>query len=99
MKLKPKKWKWKNGKTDDFHYGLIYQDLDKLDKNNDFGFLHPAEEIENIDTGKKEMSNNAMTYHQLTAPLISAIQEQQAQITALQTLVNTLQSQIKQLIS
>jgi len=97
MQLKPKKWNWKkfvdekDERATDYHYGLVYQDIDKLDKDNNFGFLCPSEEYKDTETGETKMSNNGLTYSQLIAPLISAIQEQQKMIEKLSARIRVLE--------
>jgi len=80
--LQPKQWNWNNGLDNDTHFGLVYQDLDALDTNNNFGFLH---ESDGSATG-----THGLVYTELIGPMIAAIQTLSTQVTALQTQVTAL---------
>ena len=94
--LKPVSYKWidgkqqNKGKDEREHQGLIAQQVAEtvekhgIDKNN-FGGL-------DIQKTEKYDDFHGMSYDQFVAPLIKAIQEQQAQIEALQSEINELKN-------
>ena len=95
--LKPVSYKWidgeqqNKGKDEREHQGLIAQQVAEtvekhgIDKNN-FGGL-------DIQKTEKYDDFHGMSYDQFVAPLIKAIQEQQAQIEALQSEINLLKGE------
>ena len=92
-KLSPKSYKF-NGKTRT-HYGLIAQDVETVlsdisKSTGDFaGFIKG-------DISEKQDGSSyryGLRYGEFIAPLIKAIQEQQAQIEALQSEINTLKGE------
>ena len=94
--LKPVSYKWidgeqqNKGKDEREHQGLIAQQVAEtvekhgIDKNT-FGGL-------DIQKTEKYDDFHGMSYDQFIAPLIKAIQEQQAQIEALQSEINELKN-------
>jgi hypothetical protein len=80
--LQPKQWNWNNSLDNDIHFGLVYQDVDALDTNNNFGFLHQSD--------GSATGTHGMVYTELIGPMIAAIQSLSAQVTALQTQVTAL---------
>jgi hypothetical protein len=85
-KLQPKKWNWCDGNTEDVQYGLVYQDIDALDNDNNFGFLYPSQ------TGTDNNNNiiegvNGLNYSGLIGPIILAVQQLTKQVTELQATV------------
>jgi hypothetical protein len=90
-KLQTKKWNWCDGNTTDVQYGLVYQDIDALDSENNFGFLHPAEPTPHHETGETIPGTAGMSYSGLIAPMILAIQQLSAQVKTLQAQVVALQ--------
>ena len=95
--LKPVSYKWidgeqqNKGKDEREHQGLIAQQVAEtvekhgIDKNT-FGGL-------DIQKTEKYDDFHGMSYDQFVAPLIKAIQEQQAQIEALQSEINLLKGE------
>ena len=92
-KLSPKSYKF-NGKTRT-HYGLIAQDIETVltdisKSTTDFaGFV--KEDISEEQDGSNY--RYGLRYNEFIAPLIKAIQEQQEQIEALQSEINTLKGE------
>jgi hypothetical protein len=92
-KLKPSKWNWCTGNTKDVQLGLIYNDVDELDTDNNFGFLHPAEAGVDIN-GNPTNGTNGLNYQGFIGPMILAIQQLSAQVSSLQTTVTALQTKM-----
>tara|TARA_R100001086_G_scaffold15762_2_gene7797 strand:- start:10204 stop:12129 length:1926 start_codon:yes stop_codon:yes gene_type:complete len=89
-KLKPSQYNYKiDDKGSPKMFGLIAQDLEKslsevgIEKNSTWLLQHDPKDDEN-------QSDYSLDYLKLTPVLIKAVQEQQAQIEALQTEINTL---------
>mgnify|MGYP003111966592 CR=1 FL=1 len=89
-KLKPSQYNYKiDDEGSPKMFGLIAQDLEKslsevgIEKNSTWLLQHDPKDDEN-------QSDYSLDYLKLTPVLIKAVQEQQAQIEALQTEINTL---------
>ena len=89
-KLKPSQYNYKIDDEDSpIMYGLIAQDLEAsltevgIEKNSTWLLQHNPKDDEN-------QSDYALDYQKLTPVLVKAIQEQQEQIEALQSEINTL---------
>ncbi len=90
--LNPVSYTWKNNNSNRTHYGLISQDIETWlsdnDKNNtDFAGLVKTDVSEEQDGSSYKYG---LRYNEFVSPLIKAIQEQQEQIEALQSEINTL---------
>tara|TARA_B100000424_G_scaffold266702_1_gene258296 strand:+ start:1905 stop:3830 length:1926 start_codon:yes stop_codon:yes gene_type:complete len=90
VKLKPSQYNYKiDDEGSPKMFGLIAQDLEKslsevgIEKNSTWLLQHDPKDDEN-------QSDYSLDYLKLTPVLIKAVQEQQAQIEALQTEINTL---------
>jgi hypothetical protein len=97
-KLQPKTWTWCSGNTTDVQYGLVYQEVDALDTNNNFGFLYPAEAGTDIN-GNTVEGINGLNYNGLMAPILLAIQQLSATVQSQATTISQLQSTVASLQS
>ena len=96
--LKPVSYKWKEGKSDRTHYGLIAQDVETVlsdisKPTADFaGFIkmEPEKEAPKHEKNPVTETTYGLRYNEFIAPLIKAVQEQQ-------TLIETLQAEVKAL--
>ena len=98
-RLSPKSYKLNGGTRT--HYGLIAQDVETVlsdisKPTADFaGFIKmiPEEEAPKHEENPNTETTYGLRYGEFIAPLIKAIQEQQAQIEALQSEINTLKGE------
>jgi len=93
--LQPKSWNWISGSnTTNTNYGLVYQDVVDVISSQSLGNINLVEAPQtttNAD-GTTSTSCAAMNYQQLLGPMILAIQQLSAQVTALQAQVAALHS-------
>jgi uncharacterized coiled-coil protein SlyX len=100
--LQPKQWSWNNDTSGDIHFGLVYQDLNTHDANNNWGFLYPSETTTTTttdpDTGVSSISTSTseagIVYTELIGPMIQAIKDLNSLVTTLQSTVTSLQSTV-----
>ncbi len=86
--LKPVSYKWKEGKSDRTHYGLIAQDVETVlsdisKPTSDFaGFIkmEPEEEAPKHEENPVTETRYGLRYNEFIAPLIKAVQELSNQI-------------------
>ena len=98
-RLSPKSYKFNGGTRT--HYGLIAQDVETVlsdisKPTADFaGFIKmiPEEEAPKHEENPNTETTYGLRYGEFIAPMIKAIQEQQAQIEALQSEINTLKGE------
>jgi hypothetical protein len=92
--LQPKSWNWTTGDTTTVNYGLVYQDVAALMTAQNIGDIalveHPTTTTN--DDGTTTTNYAGMNYTQLIGPMILAIQQLSAQVTALQAQVAALHS-------
>jgi hypothetical protein len=103
--ISPKQWTWNNDTSGDIHYGIVYQDIDKIDTSNNFGFLYPGQTTTttttNPDTGVSTTSTSTseagIVYTELIGPMIQAIKDLNNLVTTQANAISTLQSQVSTL--
>ena len=93
--LIPKSWNWTTGNdTTTTNYGLVYQDVVAVMTDQSIGDIalveHPTTTTN--DDGTTTTNYAGMNYTQLIGPMILAIQQLSAQVTALQAQVAALHS-------
>lgn len=83
LDLQPKSWVWNNGpEQDKTHYGFIFEDVAAI-APADFGGLYESEDDESV---------HGLTYTELMAPMVGAIQELNARIVSLENQIQELES-------
>ena len=100
-RLAPKSYKFNNGTSGRTHYGLIAQDVEDVlsdisKTGQDFaGFCkdEPTEPPKHDKDNPVTETRYGLRYTEFIAPMIKAIQEQQEQIEALQSEINTLKGE------
>lgn len=94
-KLQPKSYKWADKEQDEQKHGLVAQDVaDIIDPADFAGIVHEYYTDEKTGEQKEFWGIN---YAEFIAPLIKAVQEQQAQIDAQQATIDSLTARLEKL--